>query len=146
MGHLVTPASVESLSSIGAFIMEAAAAAGLSKQAAYRLRLAVDEIATNSVHYGYAEANSPQPLELFSEMDEQSLKIVLQDRGIPYDPRERPPPADLHRPPEERNIGGLGIFLALEGVDEFQYERSGDVNRNIFIMRRTAPPQQSTSP
>ena len=35
----------------------------------------------------------------------------------------------------ERQIGGLGIFLSIGGVDEFRYERNGEINRNIFVMK-----------
>ena len=41
-------------------------------------------------------------------------------------------------PLADRPIGGLGVFLAMEGVDEFRYEYDGACNRNIFVMRSPA--------
>jgi anti-sigma regulatory factor (Ser/Thr protein kinase) len=48
----------------------------------------------------------------------------------------------MDRPLEEREIGGLGVFLALRGVDELRYERVGEQNRNIIIVHRPQPPAQ----
>jgi protease I len=49
-----------------------------------------------------------------------------------------PVPPDLHLPAEQRQIGGLGIYLALQGVDHFRYERGEGRNRNILVMDRPA--------
>jgi anti-sigma regulatory factor (Ser/Thr protein kinase) len=43
---------------------------------------------------------------------------------------------------EKRSIGGLGIYLAFQGVDNFKYERVGDRNRNIFVVNRTEPEEK----
>jgi len=56
MDSMVVPGVLDSLSAIGRYVLGAAWAAGLDKRAAYRLRLAVDEIATNAVLHGYQEA------------------------------------------------------------------------------------------
>ncbi|WP_156090628.1 ATP-binding protein [Planktothrix paucivesiculata] len=55
-----------------------------------------------------------------------------------FDPREKLSLEEetLDLPLEERRIGGLGIYLTISGVDEFQYKRVGDRNLNIFIMYR----------
>ena len=45
-----------------------------------------------------------------------------------------PTALDLDQPLEERDLGGLGIFLALQGVDRFDYQRCDDRNRNILAM------------
>lgn len=134
---LTVPATLDALSDISAFVLAAADAAGIHGQARYRLRLAVDEIATNIVTYGYpAGGVAPQTIDLQAETDDKTLKILLEDRGVAFDPRQAPPPADLHAPPEERQIGGLGVYLALGGVDQFFYERAEDRNRNILVVNR----------
>ena len=53
MEPLILPGTLDSLSKIGAYVLEAASQAGLERKIAYRLRLAVDEIATNSIVHGY---------------------------------------------------------------------------------------------
>jgi anti-sigma regulatory factor (Ser/Thr protein kinase) len=136
---LTVPAKLESLADVTAFVLAAADAAGLGPQARYRLRLAVDELATNIVTHGYPNApgHGPMPtIEVRTRTDEKALTVILEDAGIPFDPRQVPAPADLHLPPEQRALGGLGVHLALTGVDQFQYERVGDRNRNVLVVRR----------
>src|SRR5689334_15580356 len=111
MQTLILPASLDSLSAIGHYVMEAAAAAGLDKQAAYRLRLAVDEIATNAIVHGHAGAAPSSALHVQAIITEPSLTITLEDTGMPFDPRQAPPPEDLGAPLAERGMGGLGLYL-----------------------------------
>jgi anti-sigma regulatory factor (Ser/Thr protein kinase) len=138
---LTVPAELDSLARIGAFVLAAADAAGLGPQARYRLRLAADEIATNIMTHGYAGV--PGTVELRTEMDDQTLRVILEDTGLPFDPHQLPPPDDLHVPLEQRKIGGLGVYLALRNVDRLLYERVGDRNRNVLIMNRPPASQGS---
>jgi anti-sigma regulatory factor (Ser/Thr protein kinase) len=132
---LTVPATLGSLSDIASFVKEAAAAAGLDRRAAYNLRLAVDEFATNVVTHGDPGAG-PGQIDLRAEADDHTLTVSIEDTGPPFDPREAPPPEDLHLPAEQRRVGGLGIFLALQAVDHFDYERVGGRNRNVLVMNR----------
>ena len=132
MKTLTIPATLDSLKTIREFVMAAAGAAGLDKKTAYRLRLGVDEIATNAIVHGGCE----EILYIYAAIDEQTLRIILEDRGIPYDPHQTPLLDDFDLPLEERQTGGLGIYLTLQGIDEFFYERDGDWNRITFVMKR----------
>jgi sigma-B regulation protein RsbU (phosphoserine phosphatase) len=136
MEALIVRATLDSLGSIREYVTQAAAAAGLGKKAAYRLCLAVDEIASNAIVHGHAGADGKGVLQVRADIDEKSLTITLEDTGEPYDPRQTPPPDDLEASLEDRQTGGLGIYLTLKGVDEFRYERVVDWNRNIFVMNR----------
>ena len=118
--------------------MVAARLAGLDERRAYRLRLGVDEIATNAIEHGYAEQKGENILHITAEVDGQDVKIMLEDRGRPYDPRNMPPPADVDVPLEQRNAGGLGVYLVQRNVDEFFYERHGRWNRNTLVMRSSS--------
>jgi anti-sigma regulatory factor (Ser/Thr protein kinase) len=138
MQSLTVPGKLESLGAIAEFVQSAASQAGLSKKTAYNLRLAVDEIATNVVVHGYQEAQMEGEVTVTADVDDQRLTIALEDTAGPFDPTDSRTPAQeaLERPLEERPVGGLGVYLALSSVDEFVYERVGERNRNIFIMRR----------
>jgi serine/threonine-protein kinase RsbW len=127
------PATLDSLGSIAEYVMAAAASAGLDKRASYRLRLAVDEIATNIIVHGYANAEHQGMLEIRADIDDKALTIVIDDTGVTYDPRQAPTP-DINLPLDQRPIGGLGVYLAMRNVDEFVYEHLGDRNRTIFKM------------
>jgi len=127
------PATLDSLGPIADYVMAAAAAAGLDRRASYRLRLAVDEIATNIIVHGHANAGRQGVLELRADIDDRTLTIAIDDTGVTYDPRQAPVP-DIDLPLEQRPIGGLGVYLAIRSVDEFSYEHIGDRNRTIFKM------------
>jgi serine/threonine-protein kinase RsbW len=138
MEPLTVPGSLDSLSVIGQYVLSAAAAAGLDKKAAYRLRLAVDEIATNAIIHGYHQANLKGDLDLRAIIDETTLTIFLEDTGPPYNPDQISKKIDLRLPLEKREVGGLGLSLAVQGVDKFHYERSGERNRHTFVVNRGA--------
>ncbi|MFJ6482784.1 MULTISPECIES: ATP-binding protein [unclassified Streptomyces] len=127
---LEVPATVGALGEIASFVMRLAGAAGLDKGAAYRLRLAVDELATNVVMHGYRGGGGRISVRGRSGPD--GVQIVIEDTAPPFDPVEgRLPPAH-GVPPQDRRIGGLGIHLALTSVDEFGYaHRDG---RNISTL------------
>lgn len=136
MKPVTVPATLDSLEDIAEYVMAAATSAHLGKRASYRLRLAVDEIATNIIVHGYKEAGLQGALELHAEIDEGVLTITIEDSGAAYDPRQAAVP-DTTMPLEQRPIGGLGVYLAIRSVDEFLYERVGERNRTILKMHVT---------
>jgi serine/threonine-protein kinase RsbW len=138
MNALTVPGELDSLGAIADFVVEATTAAGLDKKTAYRFRLAVDEIATNIIIHGYEEAGYEGMITLFVNIDETTLMLTIEDTAVAYDPHSHDLPDDeeLDQPLEQRPIGGLGVFLAIQGVDRFMYERINDRNRNIFIVNR----------
>lgn len=137
MDPLTVPGTLDSLETIREYVTAAATAASLNKKISYRLRLAVDEIATNIITHGYAEAGLKGMLDLQADIDEKVLTISIEDTGVAYDPRQSEPPDDLDLPLEQRQMGGLGVFLAIQNVDKCLYERVGGRNRHTFIVKRT---------
>jgi serine/threonine-protein kinase RsbW len=129
-------AKLDALASISDYVAQIGRLAGLEEQASYRLRLAVHEIAANVIIHGYAGQNSSGCLDFTAAIDDESVCICLEDTAVPFDPRQAPPPADLDKPLCERQVGGLGIFLARRSVDQWHYEYSDNRNRNLFIMKR----------
>ena len=131
------PAVLDSLAEIRRCVKEAADSAGIEEARAYQLQLAVDEIATNIISYGYKDVGASAVISISGEMRDGVLVIMLEDRAQAFDPRtmQMPEAEDLAKPLEERTIGGLGIFLATQGVDRFDYRREGDRNLTIFAVR-----------
>jgi anti-sigma regulatory factor (Ser/Thr protein kinase) len=144
MEPLSVPGTLDSLSAVADYVKAAAATAGLDKRAAYRLRLAVDEIVTNIVTHGYAAAGLEGTVDLQAEVEEEALTILVEDTGVAFDPRQHATPDDLDLPLEQRHMGGLGVYLVIQNVDQFLYERVGDRNRNIFVMNRPEAPATAT--
>lgn len=135
---ITVPGTIESLDAIAQYIISVAQQAGLDKKASYKLRLAIDEIATNIIIHGYQEAGKEGVLDVQAVIDEHSLTVAVEDTGAAFNPLEKVPleTETLDRPLAQRPIGGLGIFLAFQGVDKFVYEKLGDRNRNIFVVNR----------
>lgn len=138
MKPLVLPGRLDALEQVADYVHAAAAEAGFDQKTAYRLHLAVDEVATNTVTHAYEEKGIEGNLYLEAEITAQELRLHLEDDGIAYDPTQKSDPSDLDRPLEERKVGGLGIFLAKRNVDALLYERRGARNRMTFVLRRTA--------
>ncbi|MCX5307160.1 anti-sigma regulatory factor [Streptomyces sp. NBC_00160] len=130
---LEVPATVGALGEIAAFVLRLAGAAGLDKGATYRLRLAVDELATNVVMHGYRGGDGR--ITVRGRSGPGRVQIVIEDSAPPFDPVEgRLPPAP-GVPPEERRIGGLGIHLALTSVDEFGYAHRDGRNTSTLTVK-----------
>ncbi len=136
MESIIVEGKLESLDAISDYVTTAANKAKLDTKATYKLRLAVDEIATNIVIHGYEAAGIQGNIVCQAELNQESLSIYLEDSGMQYDSTQKEQPDDLHKPLSERHLGGLGIYLAINGVDKYIYERCKNVNRNIFIVNR----------
>jgi serine/threonine-protein kinase RsbW len=139
MDPLTLPATLESLDPLVQYVLSAAAAAGLDRKAAYRLRLAVDEIATNIITHGYADAHTAGDVVVTARVGDEQLVITVEDWAPPFDPRVQEDPDHIGKPSDERPIGGLGVFLALKSADAFDYEYRDNKNRNILTMNRPKP-------
>ncbi|WP_088243974.1 ATP-binding protein [Calothrix rhizosoleniae] len=136
MESLKVAGELESLDDITKYVSLAAKQAYLPKKIAYKLRLAVDEIATNIIIHGYQEAGIKGDIVCHAQLNEKSLIIHLEDTGIEYDSTKKEQPDDLFKPLETREIGGLGIYLAASGVDKFMYKRIENCNRHTFVIYR----------
>jgi serine/threonine-protein kinase RsbW len=133
---LTVPGNLDSLSTIAHYVIAAANLANLDKKSTYQLRLAVDEIATNIIIHGYEESGLSGILVLSVQLDDRTLTLCIEDTGAPYDCTLAAKPEQLEIPIDLRPIGGLGVYLATQGVDQFTYERVGARNRNCFIVHR----------
>lgn len=130
-------ADLDALDQIRNLLSVANEEVGLDKKKLYRLLLAVDEIATNIINYGYIEKGN---LEGFFDLElnfqGKQFVVTLIDSAAKFDPflHTTPSKENLELPLEERPIGGLGIMMAQKSVDEYKYEFSDNKNRNVFIV------------
>jgi serine/threonine-protein kinase RsbW len=138
MQPLIVPGKLDSLEKIRKYTLEVTRLAGLEKPRAYKLSLAVDEIATNIINYGYTESGKDGNISVEVDFTGDSVIITLDDTAEFYDPtvKSPPDPDKFDQPLGERIMGGWGVYLAITGVDQFRYQRLKDHNRNIFIMHR----------
>lgn len=97
----------------------------------YAVRLACEEIIVNIIHYAYADVSQGY-IGIDIASDRNELRIEIRDAGIPFNPLERELP-DISLAPEEREIGGLGIFLVRQMMDQVCYTRKNGENRLLLI-------------
>ncbi len=109
---------------------------GLDMAFSFQLHLALDEAVSNVVNYAYGELQG-MPVTIEAEKstdnDRSSLVIRIIDNGLEFNPLEEAPEVDVTLSAEERQIGGLGIFLIRQVMDEVRYERLSDQNRLTMI-------------
>ena len=136
MESITVPGTLDYLGEIAKYVITAAEHANLERKIAYKLRLAVDEIATNIITHGYQESGKEGFITIEAHMDAKTLTITLTDTGVEFNPTKDTPKNELDLPMEERQIGGLGVYLARENVDDFLYERKDNQNRNTLVVHR----------
>ena len=97
-----------------------------------QLEVAVEEIYVNIASYAYAPGTGPATLRIEAE-EGPSVAITFIDQGVPYDPLAKPDP-DVTLSAEERQIGGLGIYMVKKSMDDMVYRREGD--SNVLTLRK----------
>jgi serine/threonine-protein kinase RsbW len=107
--------------------------AGIDDQVCYDLKLAVDEACTNVITHGYAGMN-PGSIVLTLDLDPQRVVMAITDFGHPFEPAETPMP-DLEAGLEDRPMGGFGLYLIYQTMDEVDYETTLAGNRLTLIKR-----------
>jgi anti-sigma regulatory factor (Ser/Thr protein kinase) len=100
---------------------------GVGNRAVYLVNLAIEEMVTNILKYGYDDTAVHEIL-LRLEVHPGALRLVLEDDGHEFNPMKAPVP-DVNRPAEQRALGGLGIHLIRKLVEQMNYERCGGRNR-----------------
>ena len=98
-----------------------------SAEALYFVLLAIEELVTNCIKYGYDDAGE-HTIDIHLSVADQMLTATVIDDGRPFDPLVLPPP-ELSLDIKDRPIGGLGIFLLRKLADEIHYERRDGRNR-----------------
>ena len=104
----------------------------------FKIRLSIEETVENVVQYAYKD--SIGWMEVETNLDDKGfmLTVTLKDAGKKFNPLEMPDP-DVNLPLEEREIGGLGIFLCKQFMDEVEYHYEDGCN--ILTMKKNIAKQ-----
>ena len=89
--------------------------------------VAVEEIFVNIAHYAYGGKSGEAVINLDIEQDPKCCRVTFQDRGIPYNPLAKADP-DITLSAEEREIGGLGIYMVKQSMDHVEYRYEDGCN------------------
>ncbi len=124
--ELTLPAAIENLTALKDFINGELDAFGLDPRQCLQVELACDELLTNIILYAYPKPPGDITVRC-QPLDAQSFQVTIIDSGVHFDPlaTERP---DTALALEDRPLGGLGILLSREMVDNITYERQNDSN------------------
>ena len=91
------------------------------RKATIQLDVATEELYVNIAHYAYAPNQGKATIILESKKDESAVKVTFIDSGTPYDPLAKEDP-DVTLSLEERQIGGLGIYMVKKSMDDITYK------------------------
>jgi serine/threonine-protein kinase RsbW len=104
---------------------------GIAAKLIFNVNVALDEILTNVISYGYPEGGE-HVITVRLALKAAELVIEVEDDGRPFNPLTVTPP-DLKESPEERPIGGLGLHLVRKMMDRLEYRREQDKNLLVMI-------------
>lgn len=133
MREIKVPAEIGQLDRVNGFIAEELAARDCSPKVQMQIALAVEEIFVNIASYAYHPAVGEATVRCSVGGDPLHIEITFLDGGTPYDPLQREDP-DITLSAEERQIGGLGIFLVKKTMDDIRYEYKDGTN--ILTIRK----------
>lgn len=133
MKELTISAKIENIAEVTAFVDRQLEELDCPMKAQMQIDIAIDELFGNIAHYAYNPEVGPATVRV--EVLDEPLAVVITfiDKGIPYDPLARNDP-DLSLSAEEREIGGLGIYMVKKSMDEITYEYQD--GHNILKIRK----------
>lgn len=117
----------ENLEKVTAFVDERLEKVGCSMKAQMQIDLAVEEIFVNIAKYAYHPDKGRATVRVEVSDDPVQVKITFLDHGKPYDPLAKDDP-DVTLSAEERPVGGLGIFMVKQSMDDVTYEYKDGAN------------------
>ncbi|MBI4962348.1 MAG: ATP-binding protein [Desulfomonile tiedjei] len=134
MKSLKLPAEIGNLRTFVSFVSDCARTHGFSQERVSDVELAVEEAVTNICSYAYDRGQGDVEIRCLQDDDSDRLVVEITDSGKAFDALSAPPP-DLAASVEDRDVGGLGVFLIRRVADEAHYLRQGGQNRLRLIFR-----------
>ena len=121
MKDITVDATLDNLEVVQNFVSEELETQGCSMKVMMQIEIAVEEIYVNIVHYAYNPEIGKATIRC--EVTDNPMQVIIQfmDSGVPFDPLAKED-ADITLSAEEREIGGLGIFMVKQSMDEVSYE------------------------
>ena len=133
MKELELAATVENLNKVLAFVDEELEAMDCSMRSQMQIDIAVEEIFVNIAHYAYSPEVGKATIRVEVQPEPPTVVLTFLDQGVPYDPLAKADP-DVSLSAEERQVGGLGIFMVKKSMDDVQYRYEN--GRNILTLRK----------
>ena len=133
MEKLTIQATLENLAVATDFIVSSLEEKDCPMKVVMQLELVIEEIFVNVASYAYASGIGE--VEIIKDFDKEprAVEIVFTDSGVPYNPLEKEDP-DITLAAEDREVGGLGIFLVKKNVDAIDYKYED--GKNILRIKK----------
>ena len=123
---------IRDLSRMPELVAQLARAQGLSDDVVFCMNVALDEMLSNIIKYGYTD-DAIHEIRIRLSVDGPMLVAEIEDDGQPFDPCAAAP-VDVDAPMEERKVGGLGIHIVRQLMGEVGYSRVDGRNRLVMKM------------
>lgn len=133
MKELTIDATVENIARVTAFVDEQLEALNCPMKAQMQIDIAIDELFGNIAHYAYRSDVGSAIVRVEVMQDPLAVIITFIDNGVQYDPLAKEDP-DITLSAEEREIGGLGIYMVKKSMDEIAYEYKD--GQNILTIKK----------
>ena len=133
LNELELDAATENLDEVQSFVDERLEKADCPPKAQMQIGVAVEEIFVNIANYAYAPEQGKAKVRVEVSEDPVTVTITFVDHGIPYDPLAREDP-NIRASAEDREVGGLGIFMTKKLMDDVAYDYKD--GQNILTLRK----------
>ena len=120
MAELTIRANVNKLNEVLSFVEGELEKLDCPMKAQMQIEVAVEELFINIASYAYAPEEGDAVIRVEALPEARAVMITFQDRGVPYDPLAKPDP-DVTLSAEERQVGGLGIYMVKKSMDDMKY-------------------------
>ena len=134
MKELTIDAAAENIPAVTDFVNERLEEMGCPVKARMQIDIAIDELFGNIACYAYNPGTGAATVRVEITEDPLAAVITFIDSGVPYDPLKKQDP-DTALSAEERQIGGLGIYMVKKSMDGISYEYTNGQNI-LSIMKR----------
>ena len=127
MKEMTIDAAVENIPAVTAFVEEQLEQYNCPMKAQMQIDIAIDELFSNIAQYAYTPNTGKATVRVEVTENPMAVVITFIDNGVPYDPLAKADP-DITKSADEREIGGLGIFMVKKSMDEISYEYKNGQN------------------
>ena len=128
------PAKIDALSDVLGFVDETLESCDCPMKIQTAVCVAIEEIFVNVAHYAYGDGEGDMTLGIGFDDASRTLTFRMADKGTPFDPLQKPDP-DITLSAEERDIGGLGIFITKKTMDTVTYAYENGENVLTMIKK-----------
>ena len=133
MKELNVLANLDSVDEVMEFVTGELEQLNCSMKVQTQIEIAVEELFVNIANYAYNPDEGPATVRVEVEKEPPAISITFIDEGVPYDPLAKEDP-EVTLGADERQIGGLGIFMVKESMDDIDYEYKD--GKNILHIRK----------